>query len=112
MALWLAKSRNTITNFLKTKTFYFHEIALNNNQGCRGINFWFHANSASYKTLAVGFSRNPCGSRVESTAFRVFRRPESARAGEQVEAVAYTDYVDSDNDEDDENQMLCIHDSL
>ncbi|CAA0831679.1 2-oxoisovalerate dehydrogenase subunit alpha 1-mitochondrial [Striga hermonthica] len=72
----------------------------------RGNYFWFHAYSASYKTLAGGFSRNPRGSWVGSSAFRVFRRPESARAGEQVEAVAYTDYGDGDDDEDDENQGL------
>ncbi|KAK6132238.1 hypothetical protein DH2020_034021 [Rehmannia glutinosa] len=80
MAMWLAKSR-IITNFLKTK------ICTPNN---------------SYKTLAGDCSRKPRGLWDNSSAAVLdFRRPESARAGGQVEAVAY-----SDDDDNDANQAM------
>ncbi|KAK6114954.1 hypothetical protein DH2020_007223 [Rehmannia glutinosa] len=83
MAMWLTKSR-IITNFLKTK------ICTPNN---------------SYKTLAGDCSRKPRGLWDNSSAAVLdFRRPESARAGGQVEAVAYSD--DDDNDANQNNQDL------
>ncbi|KAL7155798.1 hypothetical protein ABFS83_03G099600 [Erythranthe nasuta] len=77
MANWLGRSR-TITHFLKTKII-----------------------SSSYRSLAGDGSGKACGIfREKSAVVPAFRRSESARAGDLVEAVTYSD------DDDDENQGL------
>ncbi|KAL0314386.1 UNVERIFIED_CONTAM: 2-oxoisovalerate dehydrogenase subunit alpha 1, mitochondrial [Sesamum angustifolium] len=93
----LARSR-TITCFLKTKIcpFETHERFITPN------NSFFHAYS-SYKTLAGNFIRRPQESWGQTANILAFRRFESARAGEQAEAVSYTD------DDEDENQERDAH---
>ncbi|KAL2232318.1 UNVERIFIED_CONTAM: 2-oxoisovalerate dehydrogenase subunit alpha 2, mitochondrial [Sesamum indicum] len=88
----LARSR-TITRFLKTKIcpFEIHERLITPNYS------FFHACS-SYKTLAGNFTRKPHELWDKTANILAFRRFESARAGEQAEAVSYTD------DDEDENQ--------
>ncbi|KAK4429589.1 2-oxoisovalerate dehydrogenase subunit alpha 2, mitochondrial [Sesamum alatum] len=101
MAIYrLARSR-TITRFLKTKICPFeniHERFITPNHSL------FDAYS-SYKTLAADFTRKPHELWDKTANILAFRRFESARAGEQAEAVAYTD-----DDDDDENQEQDPHD--
>ncbi|KAL0326103.1 UNVERIFIED_CONTAM: 2-oxoisovalerate dehydrogenase subunit alpha 2, mitochondrial [Sesamum radiatum] len=87
----LARSR-TITCFLKTKIcpFETHERFITPNYS------FFHAYS-SYKTLAGNFIRRPQESWGQTANILAFRRFESARAGEQAEAVSYTDDDEDDN---------------
>ncbi|GFQ01641.1 2-oxoisovalerate dehydrogenase subunit alpha 2 mitochondrial [Phtheirospermum japonicum] len=103
MAILLAKSRTIISNILKitTNVSPFENIL---KQRCTKNHSWFHANLASYKTLAGDLvSGRPRGLLASSAAALTFRRPESARAGELAEAVAYTDEdEDEDEDEDDD----------
>ncbi|KAL0351556.1 UNVERIFIED_CONTAM: 2-oxoisovalerate dehydrogenase subunit alpha 2, mitochondrial [Sesamum calycinum] len=91
----LARSR-TITCFLKTKIcpFETHERFITPNYS------FFHAYS-SYKTLAGNFIRRPQESWGQTANILAFRRFESARAGEQAEAVSYTDDDEDDNQERD-----------
>ncbi|KAG8378173.1 hypothetical protein BUALT_Bualt08G0110400 [Buddleja alternifolia] len=99
MAIWFARSRN-ITHFLRTKISPFEIIV---NQRCSNYSF-FHANS-SFKTMAgESYSRKVTELCMDksSAAILAFRRPESAIAGGQIEAVPYT----TDDDEDDENQAM------
>ncbi|KAL8485365.1 hypothetical protein ACS0TY_027602 [Phlomoides rotata] len=87
MALWVSRSRS-VTHLLKTKISSFEIIM--NKKSCN----LFHLNS-SYKTLGGCYNTRPNGlSDHKSASVPSFRRSESARAGEQLEAVAYNDAVD------------------
>ncbi|KAL8481893.1 hypothetical protein ACS0TY_028147 [Phlomoides rotata] len=87
MALWVSRSR-IVTHLLKTKISSFEIIM--NKKSCN----LFHLNS-SYKTLGGCYNTRPNGlSDHKSASVPSFRRSESARAGKQLEAVAYNDAVD------------------
>ncbi|KAL6515481.1 hypothetical protein OROHE_018515 [Orobanche hederae] len=104
MAIWLAKSRTIITNYLKTKIGSFDNISLN--QMCTEKHSWCRSDYNSYKSLAGDFNRKPDGMRGNPAASLAFRRPESVRAaGEQVEGVAYTDDDDGEDDNDGNQNM-------
>ncbi|KAL6525019.1 hypothetical protein OROMI_030612 [Orobanche minor] len=99
MAIWLAKSRTIITNYLKTKIGSFDNISLN--QMCTEKHSWCRSDYNSYKSLTGDFNRKPGGMWGSPAASLAFRRPESVRAsGEQVEGVAYTDDDDGEDDND------------
>ncbi|KAL2513078.1 2-oxoisovalerate dehydrogenase subunit alpha 1 [Abeliophyllum distichum] len=94
MAIWFSRSRK-IAHFLKPKiapSEFLYKICSN------------YANSSSFRTLGGENCRNPQVFSDYSTTILAFRRrwwrPESTRAGEQVE----TPY--SDDDYEDENQAL------
>ncbi|KAL3638872.1 hypothetical protein CASFOL_016779 [Castilleja foliolosa] len=98
MAILLAKSRTIIRNILKITNVGSFEHVMK--QRFTENNSWFHANYiiASYKTLAGdSISGKPRGLLASSAAVLIFRRAESARAGEMVEAVAYIDEDDDAN---------------
>ncbi|KAL3641180.1 hypothetical protein CASFOL_016148 [Castilleja foliolosa] len=106
MTILLANSRTIITKFLKnTNVSSFKNIL---KQRCTENHSCFHPNIlASYKTLAGDLiSGKPRGLLASSAAVLTFRRQESARAEELVEAVTYTE----ENNDDDVNKGIDFSD--